>query len=255
MIQKDERRKYASDLSESQWAIIELLFPRARNRSKWEKRELVDTVLSFVENGCKWRNLLHDFPPYTTVSNFYHAAIRSGLWEKICAALVELVRTEAGRNADPSYAIIDSQSVKTTSSGERGSTEEKTKGRKRHIVVDTMGNLLAVVVYAANRHDTKPGIWAAKEAVKRYPSIRRFCADAGYRKTFEQDVSRELGLGIDISVRIKPEWEVPPKRWIVERSLAWFNNSRRLSKDYERSVHSSQDLCLVAAFPTLLTRF
>ena len=118
MIQKNERRRYASDLSGSQWAIIELLFPRAGNRSKWGKRELVDAVLYFVDNGCKWRDLPHDFPPYTTVANFYHAAIRSGLWEKIRAALVEHVRTDVGRNAGPSYAIIDSQSLKTTSAEE-----------------------------------------------------------------------------------------------------------------------------------------
>ena len=118
MIQKNERRRYASDLSDSQWAIIEPLFPPAGNRSKWEKRELVNAVLYFVDNGCKWRNLPHDFPPYTTVANFYYAAIRSGLWEKILAALVERVRTDAGRNTGPSYAIIDSQSVKTTSAAE-----------------------------------------------------------------------------------------------------------------------------------------
>ena len=117
MIQKNERRRYASDLSDSQWAIIKPLFPRAGNRSKWEKRELVDAVLNFVDNGFKWRNLPHDFPPYTTVANFYYAAIRSGLWEKIRAALVERVRTDAGRT-DPSYVIIDSQSVKTTSAAE-----------------------------------------------------------------------------------------------------------------------------------------
>ena len=96
-----------------------------------------------------------------------------------------------------------------------------------------MGNLLAVVVHAANIHDTKAGILVAKKAFEAYPSIQGFCADAGYRKTFEQDVSSELGLGVDISARIKPEWEVLPKRWIVERSLAWINNSHRLSKDYE----------------------
>ena len=119
MIQKNERRSDASDLSDSQWAVIEALFPRAGNRSKWEKRELVNAVLYFVDNGCKWRNLPHDFPPYTTVSNFYYAAIRSELWEKIRAALVEQVRTDAGHNAGPSYAIIDSQSVKTTSAAEK----------------------------------------------------------------------------------------------------------------------------------------
>ena len=85
-----------------------------------------------------------------------------------------------------------------------------------------MGDLLAVVVHAASIHDTKSGILAARDAFEEYPSIQQFCADAGCRKFFEQDVSRELGLGVDISARIKPEWEVLPKRWIVERSLAWF---------------------------------
>jgi len=118
-----------------------------------------------------------------------------------------------------------------------------------------MGNLLAVVVHAANIHDIKSGILAAREAFKKYPSIQRFCADTGYRKTFERDVSQELGLGVDISIRIKPEWEVLPKRWLVERSLAWFNNSHRLSKDYEISVRSTQAVCIIAAFRTLLIRF
>jgi len=119
-------------------AVIESLFPRAGNRSKWEKRELVDAVLYFVGDGCKWRNLPHDFPPYTTVTNFYYVAIRSRLWEKIRAALIERVWTDAGRKAGPSCAIIDLQSVKTTSSAEeRGiGRKKKTNGRERHIVKD-----------------------------------------------------------------------------------------------------------------------
>ena len=103
--------------------------------------------------------------------------------------------------------------------------------------------------------NTKSGILAARKAFEKYPSIQRFCADVGYRKTFEQDVSRELGLGVDISARIKPEWQILPKRWIVERSLAWLNNSRRLSKDYEISVRSAQAVCIIAASHTLLKRF
>ena len=118
-----------------------------------------------------------------------------------------------------------------------------------------MGNLLAVVVHAANIHDTKSGILAARDAFGKYPSIQRFCADAGYRKTFEQDVSRELGLGVDIVTRTESGWQVLPKRWIVERSLAWINNSRRLSKDYEISLHSAQAVCIIATFRTLLMRF
>lgn len=163
---------------------------------------------------------------------------------------------DAGRNAGPSYAIIDSQSFKTTSPAEeRGIDGEKTKGRKRHIVVDTMRNLLAVVIHAANIHDTKAGILAARDAFKKYPSIQRFCANAGYHKTFERDISNELGLGIDISVCIKPEWEIQSKRWIVEHSLAWLNTSRRFSEDYEISVRSAQAICVIAAFHTLLKKF
>ncbi len=121
--------------------------------------------------------------------------------------------------------------------------------------MDIMGNLLAVVVHAANIHDTKSGILPARKAFERYPSIQRFCADAGYRKSFERDISQELGLGVDISARIKPEWGILPKRWVVERSLAWFNNSRRLSKDYEVSTRSAQTMCVISALHTLLKRF
>lgn len=118
-----------------------------------------------------------------------------------------------------------------------------------------MGNLLAVVDYAVNIHDTKAGILAAKKAFEIYSFIQRFCVNAGYLKTFEQDVFSELGLGVDISVRIKPVWEVLPKRWTVERSLAWINNPCRLSKDYEISVRSAQTVCTVAAFRALLKKF
>ena len=118
-----------------------------------------------------------------------------------------------------------------------------------------MENLLAVAVHATNIHDTKSGILVARAAFETYPSIQRFCADAGYRKTFEQDVSQELALGVAIVARTKPGWQVLPKRWIVERSLVWINNSRRLSKNYEISVRSAQAVCIIAAFSTLLKRF
>ena len=103
MIIKNERKHYASDLTDSQWAMIASLFPPAGHKSKWKKRELVDAVLYLVENGCKWRNLPHDFPPYTTVSNFYHAAVKSGLWEKLLAALVAQTREQADKKAQPTY--------------------------------------------------------------------------------------------------------------------------------------------------------
>ena len=135
MIIKNERKHYASDLTDSQWAMIAPLFPPAGHKSKWEKRELVDAVLYLVENGCKWRNLPHDFPPYTTVSNFYHAAVKSGLWEKLLAALVAQTREQADKKAQPTYGIIDSQSVKTTGPAQERGIDG---GKKRKDEKDTL---------------------------------------------------------------------------------------------------------------------
>jgi len=134
-------------------------------------------------------------------------------------------------------------------------TGEKTKGRKRHIVVDVMGNLLAVIVHAANVHDTISGIEPALFAFERYPSIEKFCADAGYRGTFVMDVDDILGIGVDISEKIKPhQWEKLPWRWVVERTFSWLNNSRRLSKDYEISVDSAESIIKISHAHTLLNR-
>ena len=132
---------------------------------------------------------------------------------------------------------------------------EKTKGRKRHIVADVMGNLLSVVVHAPNIHDTKSGIDPAREAYERYPGIKKFCADAGYRGTFVREVSEQLGLEVDISEKIKPhEWEKLPWRWVVERTFSWLNGSRRLSKDHEISVASAQAFVKISHSHTLIRR-
>ena len=132
---------------------------------------------------------------------------------------------------------------------------KKTKGRKRHIVVDTAGRLLAVVVHAANIHDTKSGILAAKQACQNYPTIQRFCADAGYRGTFIREIEEQLELGVDISEKIKPhEWEKMPWRWVVERTLSWLNHSRRLSKDFEITTSSEEAFVKISHFHNLLKR-
>jgi len=132
---------------------------------------------------------------------------------------------------------------------------KKVKGRKRHIVTDVMGNLLSVVVHAANIHDTKSGIDPARKAFERYPTIEKFCGDNGYRKSFEEAVMLEFGLGVDISKRIKPEFEILPKRWVVERTFGWQNHSRRLSKDYEISVKSEENIVIISHLHTLLKRY
>ena len=121
--------------------------------------------------------------------------------------------------------------------------------------MDVLGCLLSVIVHAANIHDTKGGIFVAKQASERYPSIQKFCADAGYRGTFVSDVNEQLGLAVDISEKIKPhQWEKLPWRWVVERTLSWLNNSRRLSKDYEISISSAETMVIISHFHTLLKR-
>ena len=123
---------------------------------------------------------------------------------------------------------------------------KKIKGRKRHIVTDTLGNILAIVVHAGNIHDTKSGIDPARKAYAAYPTIEKFCGDQGYRKSFIDMVYAELGVGVDISERISPQFVVLPKRWVVERTFAWLGNSRRLSKDYEISTVSSENMIRIS---------
>ncbi|CRZ19346.1 Transposase DDE domain [Kingella kingae] len=144
----------------------------------------------------------------------------------------------------PTYAIIDSQSVKTASSAHDKGFDggKKIKGRKRYIAVDTLGNLLSVVVHTANIHGTKAGIFVAKKAFETYPSLKGFCADAGYRNTFEREVSEQLGLTVEISKRIQDiSWHILPKRWIVERTFAWLGWSGRLAKDFEQTNLSAEN--------------
>ena len=125
----------------------------------------------------------------------------------------------------------------------------------RHIVTDIMGNLLAIGVHAANVHDTKAGIVPAKKAVKKYPSIKGFCGDASYRKTFVSLVMAILGLFVDIVERISLGFEVLPIRWIVERTFAWANHSRRLSKDYEIKTTCAENMFMISHMHTLLRRY
>ena len=188
-----EHKPYPTDLTDAQWSEIEPLYSGMRNR-KWSKRELTNAVLYIVKTGCQWRQLPHDFPPYQTVYSFFSRGAKSGLWEKILAHLVEKIRKDAGKSAEPHYALIDSQSVKTVADNEKRGIDggKKAKGRKRHAVIDTMGNLLGIVVHAANIHDTKSGILAAQKACKKYPSIQAFCADAGYRGTCIDEVKVTL---------------------------------------------------------------
>jgi putative transposase len=252
---KPSKIVYQTCLTDKQWKLISRYFKHG-NRSKYHKRTLVNAVLYLVKTGCQWRMLPKNFPPYQTVHSFFRRARLKSVWKKVLFALTALSRIKAGKKASPTYCLIDSQSAKTTSASEERGIDggKKVKGRKRHIVTDTMGNILAVVVHAANVHDTVAGIMALRKAFELYPSLKGVCADAGYRKTFVKDAA-ELGLPVDISEKIKPgEWEILPFRWIVERTFAWQNNYRRLSKDFEITLSSEESYVMIAHAATLIRR-
>jgi putative transposase len=249
---------YPSDLTDKQWSLIKNQFECGNygNRRKHSKRDLVNAVFYINKTGCQWRFLPKEYPYWKTVYSFYKRAKDQGIWEKVMGVLVEKSRLKLGKKPQPSYSIIDSQSVKTTSRCEEKGIDggKKIKGRKRHIVTDTVGHVLNVKVHAANIHDTISGGEVFKRALEKYPTIQGVCADAGYRKTMEEFVCNVLEKSIDISQRIAREWSVLAKRWIVERTFAWFNHFRRLSKDYEITVKSAENMVMIAHSMLLLKR-
>ena len=242
---------YKSDLSAQEWKLIEHHFQPKDNRGakpKHDKHTIVNAILYIIKTGAKWRMLPKDFPPWQTVYDHYIYWNHHGVWEAVVDELNSLYRKKDAKEAAPSYAIVDSQSVKTVSfSEERGfDGGKKIKGRKRHIVVDTLGNLIQVVVHAANIHDTKSAAGVLESAATKHESIKAFSGDEGYRGTAVEFVEKTLGLKLHISKKIKDVFAVLPKRWIVERTFAWLGNFRRTSKDYERLISSAENMVRIA---------
>ena len=205
-----------------------------------------------VDSGCKWQQLPHDFPPAFTVHSFYRRAKLSGLWDKILQHMVKVIRKNAGLEEKPTVALVDSQSVQNSSASEQSGYDA---GKKEIHKDDNIGGLLSIMAHKANKHDTKIGIEVAMFALFVYSTIKKFCADGGYRKTFIAQVKEYLGLEVEISKKITPHgWHVISPRWVVERTFAWLNNSRRLSKNYEYSMSSAESMVKISHLHTLLKR-
>jgi putative transposase len=258
-----KHQPYPSDLTDRQWAILEPLIPPARPGGRPRSvdiRGVVNALLYLNREGCSWRALPHDFPKWKACYNYFRLWTDDGTWDDLLAALRAKARVKAGKEPTPSAAAIDSQSVKTASGGEDVGTDggKKVRGRKRHIAVDTLGLLLAVVVTAANVDDgtAAPRVLAELRA-EEFPRLRVLFGDGKYRN-HALDEYLETRPGLRVEVRAKPEGAtgfVPiTKRWVVEQTFGCAMRSRRLARDYERLAETSESMVKISAIHRMLRR-
>ena len=264
------RRPYPTDLSDARWALIEPVL------SAWRAgraaaalpiapppehglREIVNAILYVNRAGCAWELLPHDFPPPKTVYGYFAEWEKDGTTEKIHGLLRGKVREQAGRNPEPTAAIVDAQVVKASSNVPEGSqgydAGKKTKGRKRHIATDTLGLLLALVITAASVQDTNGGKDTVTALAAAHPSVAMGWVDGGYKNKFLEHAADQ---GISFGQVSRPEgqkgFSVLPRRWVVERTFGWLVLHRRLVRDYETLPERSASMVYWAMIDNMSRR-
>lgn len=272
-------RLYPTDLSDTEWQILEPLIPAAKpggRPPKWTRRAILDGIFYLVRAGCHWRLLPREFPPWKTVYHYFRLWRIDGTWERLNATRREGERRRQGRNPQPSGCIMDSQSAKTTSvGGIRGyDGGKKLNGRKRHLLVDTLGLVLTVTVHAADTQDRAAVPHVLRGVKERFGRLAHIWLDQGYTGAGRAWIEQELGWSVEIvkhAPRPRGMWVFPgqevdptifqrpkgfrhlPRRWVVERTFSWFGQARRLSKDYE-GLPKTEEAMIYATMSRLMLR-